>query len=270
MKTALWVLAGMLVVCQSQAEEPDVKQLSSENPAMEMPSGTAYRCGRMSLDLWGGYAYLLMEQMNQAADDLFHAYQDARYMNVGYIKFHNGLAGGLDLNYELAPGLKIGPRVGFIYAFPGDVSAHTPTGGYRQKWGWEGWVLPVSAGLSYSIPPASKARFSFGANAGAALGSGTTDIGHDDALGKHADFYTATATGFYGDVFAALKLAFTDFFGMDFRLGYRFARLENWKVTRSTDGSGYATGDIVKDFKGAPMTVDFSGPEGGIGLNFTF
>jgi hypothetical protein len=267
-----WAVDGAVSVSTEAVAPAPALAPAPAPPGQEtVQRGEVYRRHLVSLDLWSGYTYMLFNKVNQEAQRQADNYRSAGYTQVGVDELHGGIHSGLDLNFEVVQGLKLGPRIGVLYAFPGDVYATDPYYHTKSKYTTQGFVVPVSLGLSYSFPPMSMVKFSVGTDLGMAAGFGSWEHTYHSYYGDRRDQFTSTATGFYGDLFMALKLAFAEHFGMDFRLGFHTASLSDWSIV-STSGNAITNdvGDPVEDMHGDPLVVDFTGVDGLLSLNFTF
>jgi hypothetical protein len=259
------VLVSTAFPLHSRADEKESLGGTDEGGTDE--GGTVFHRHLVSMDLWAGYSYLNMSALNQLGRDYKNAYN---YANSTLTEVHSGVNAQLDLNFEPVRGLKFGPRVGVLAAMPGGVKASDAYGD-KADWNFFGLIVPVSLGVSYSVPPLSRFRFTFGLDLGEAFGFTTwsSDYHYHYGYSTYDDTssMTATASTFYANFYGALRILFAEHFGMDFKLGYHTADMNDWTVATST--SSYDVGK--KLYNGSvPMDVDFGGVDASLGLSFYF
>jgi hypothetical protein len=231
----------------------------------ERVGGTVFHRHLVSMDVWTGYTYLNMGDLNQLGHDYLNTY---RSFDSKLTEVHSGVNTQIDVNFEVVRGLKFGPRLGVIVALPGGVTADDAYGD-TEKWQFNGVIVPVGVGVSYSVPPLSRCRFTFGLDTGLAFGTTNWSNEYYDAYYNYTNQsnFTATANSAYVNVYGALRIIFTEAFGMDFKLGYHVADMNDWTVTSSS-----SSGDVGKKvYNGNKvMDVDFSGVDALVGFSFYF
>jgi hypothetical protein len=246
----------------------------NEVATQQVESGTLFRRHLISMDVWTGYAYLPMADVNKYGHDYLNFVHNAG-MTGTLTEMHHGINSGLDLNFELVKGLKFGPRVGFLYVSPGSVTGDDMYGNHF-KWELQGFTVPLSLGVSYSVPALRRVRFTFGADLGYALGFTTwsedttyTYSGYYSGYYSDSNHYSMDAISGspYVNAYAAMRIVFVEAFGMDFRVGYHYAYMDDWSITSST--SSGEVGDRVY-YKYDPAVVDFSGVDAQLGFSFYF
>lgn len=263
-KAFLAALFCLAVWPAAQAEEISGNELAA--PPVE--SGTLFRRHLVSMDLWTGYAYLPMAKVNKYGHDYLDGVHNAG-MTGTLTEMHHGINSGLDLNFELVKGLKFGPRVGFLYVSPGSVTGDNMYGDHF-KWELQGFMVPLSLGVSYSVPALRRVRFTFGADLGYALGFTTWSEDNTYAYYyNYSDHYSMNAISGspYLNAYAAMRIVFVEAFGMDFRVGYHYAYMDDWTATSSTD-SGQVGERVYYNYN--PAVVDFSGVDAQLGFSFYF
>jgi len=279
------VLIGALSLLTAGAALAQDEGMTAGAPA----SGAVFQQGQMSLNIWGGYTTLAMSKLNTALQDLSDLLE-ASYWGDGNSlkKVSGGIDAGLGLDFEVIPGLKIGPRVGFLYAFPGEVKGqwdYVYWTGSAYADGTDVWtstfdasLIPITAGISYSPQAVGNIGFTFGLNVGLGLAYGqwTSKYTTDDPAFDTSSFryeIPIAGSGLYANVVAAMNYFVGDNSNLFLRLGYRLASFTDLTVTKTVRNSALGRvdeGDIAEDYQGDPLVLDFSGLDIGVGFCFGF
>jgi hypothetical protein len=225
-----------------------------------------------------GYSYASMDDMKagfQAAKTA--AIAASRTAQVG--EFGTSVFGNVDLGIGLNDMLAIGPRVGVQYVLPVDVTITEPLNPlYDTKISYSALLVPIMGGLNINMKiPSTAFQVTLGAYAGYGLAFVTKTI---DASTDYIPPYNVTyidsvyqGGGIMYEATGAVELFLADFFTISLNLGYRVAKFNNLKAVQKVEIGGYTIippGQLLTDPTDTTRSADFSGFNGGAGVNFRF
>ena len=230
------------------------------------------------LGINAGYSYATMDDMKagfQAAKEA--AIAANKTAKVG--DFGTSVFGNIDLDFGVNNILTLGPRVGLQYVLPVDVNITDPVDPLlNTKVSYSAVLVPIMAGanLNFRIP-ATAFQFSVGAYAGYGLAFMTKSINASSGLVPPYDVAYIDSVyqggGLMYEGCGAVEIFLADFFTISVNLGYRSAKFNNLKAVQKVEVAGATIippGQLLTDPTDSTRTADFSGFNGGAGINFRF
>jgi hypothetical protein len=180
-----------------------------------------------------------------------------------------GISGMVDLDVVLAPVLMAGLRGGYIYCMPASAEYLLyPTTTINAS------LIPVEAGVTANLEiPNVPLSIMAGIYGGYGFAAASYKY---DALGSSATF-PYSGNGFIGEAVATINYKLSSSLSLNINGGYRLANIP--KLTETEDVS-YSIlgipipvgtkGDVLKNFDGNDLALDFSGFSIGAGFSLGF
>lgn len=223
-----------------------------------------------------GYSYASMDDMKsgfQAAKDAAAAGETVEIGDFGTSVF-----GNIDLELGLIDTLTVGTRVGAQFVLPVEVNIINPDPLLNTTVSYSAFLVPIMAGANFNFKiPASAFQITLGGYAGYGLAFVTKTI---DASSDYVPPYDVTyidsvyqGGGIMYEASGAVEIFLADFFTISVNLAYRIAKFNNLKAVERVEVGGYTVippGQLLTDPTDETRTADFSGFNGGLGINFRF
>jgi hypothetical protein len=242
------------------------------------------------MELWAGFSITKMSQMNDYLTEQKDSMSKMGYSHDASInKFYGAIEGGADLDFALTRNLQMGPRLGFMYLIPAQISGtYTSVSPYYGplKYSWKrnfnGYVLPISVGIKYLSFPNTWFNVAVGINAGVAiamLNENSVYKSDDPFVVAHpvTPFdYTIQSLGggYFINCSTAMNFVLGNNFGMNLRLGYRICEVSPLIITRGKDNTPnngeVFSGETVENSHGTPVLLDLGGVSASFGFLFGF
>ena len=223
-----------------------------------------------------GYAYATMDDMKagfQAAKDAASAGETVEIGDFGTSVF-----GNIDLELCLTDILTVGTRTGAQYVLPVEVNIINPDPLLNTTVSYSAFLVPIMAGanLNFKIP-ATAFQVTLGAYAGYGLAfvTKTIDASSDYVPPNNITYIDNVyqGGGIMYEANGAVEIFLADFFTISVNLAYRVAKFNNLKAVEKVEVAGYTIippGQLLTDPTDETRTADFSGFNGGLGINFRF
>jgi opacity protein-like surface antigen len=237
-------------------------------------STSAFAALHLGLD--AGYSYVSMNDLRNGLTSMKDS-AISEGKNATLQKFGDSIYTNLDMDLGLSDIVTFGPRVGAQFVLPADIKVTDSV--VTTKNTYSAVLVPLELGGDVNIRiPLTSFLIKAGAYAGYGLAFTTQNVklsgssalpGFENA--SYDNFYQGG--GLMADLTAAFEIFFANFFTVDVNIGYRYARFNNLKAVDETKIGGNvitSAGSMLADPSGQGRTVDFSGLNAGIGLNFRF
>ena len=225
-----------------------------------------------------GYSYASMDDMKAGFQSAKTAAQaDNKNAKVG--DFGNAVYGNIDAQFGLNEIFSLGPRSGVQYVLPVDVNITDPVDPLlNTKVSYSAFLVPIELGLNANIKiPETSFQLTLGGYAGYGMAFVTKTI---DAKSDYIPPYNVKyisgvfqGGGIMYEATGALEMFLADFFTISLNLGYRVAKYNNLKAVSKVAVGGYTAipaGQLLTDATDQNRTADFSGFNGGLGIDFRF
>jgi hypothetical protein len=230
------------------------------------------------LGLSAGYSYASMDDMKNGFQTMKNA-AEARTMTAQIGNFGSSVFGNIDIDFGLNDLLSIGPRTGVQYVLPVDVNVtDTLDPLITVKDTYSAVLVPLMAGVNFNIKTSAlPLQLTLGAYCGYGLAfmSKTENATFDPVLPGDVTYFNSIyqGGGIMYETSGAVEIFINEYLTLSVNLGYRVAKFNNLKAVDKIDVAGYTIippGQLLTDGTGETRSADFSGFNGGLGLNLRF
>jgi hypothetical protein len=221
-------------------------------------------------DLHGGYTRLSMDDLNGDFRDYVNSSSES------YSELHNGGYVGLDLNLTFLNSiLAVGPRIQYIFGFPGTYKNDWSSGSNYSRTTIDNYVqmFPLMFGVQARTPGTVSVQG--GLNLGYAWAWWQQVYKYEYKSGSYSTSSSGTVS--YAGSTPMMEARLGVRFGKRFHLlldsGYRLAKVMEMKATADNSDNGVKSGDVAKRWVGGSsrnLELDYSGWDLGARLGFDF
>ncbi|MGD0565831.1 MAG: hypothetical protein ABSA34_00705 [Candidatus Goldiibacteriota bacterium] len=235
------------------------------------------------LGISAGYSYATMDDMKAGLDQMKEAALNltpTSHVNMG--DFGNSVYANIDLDVGVNDFLSVGPRFGGQYVLPVNITITDPSDpSITTSNAYSALLIPVEIGVKTKLRlPVVPVLLTAGIYGGYGLAFVTQGVNIAVNPGYSIPGFNAAVYnnlyqggGLMADGVGTAELMLGDNFTISINLGYRKAAFNNLKSVDRVVIAGQtiiAPGQLVEDGTGQQRTADFSGFNGGLGINLRF
>jgi len=242
----------------------------------------------VNIGVSGGYASVAMTDLNNYLDDDYKDFKDAGF-NPSLTKMGSGLYANIDLNFGVIPFLNLGIRSGILYCFQGKLTGDINLGLFNPSLSsysgslsesFDALLIPVMGGVGVNI---GLPGMPFSINAGIYAGYGFSTVSQNvnvktNIIPLDISFNPVyTGGGFVMDAGIGLDFSILPFISATFNIAYKLAKIPEVKASSDVviNESGLSEtvvkkDDVLKNENNNTVSIDYSGINIGVGINFGF
>ncbi|MEI7543014.1 MAG: hypothetical protein WCJ94_07170 [bacterium] len=224
-----------------------------------------------------GYSYATLDDMKAGFQAVktqaLAASKTAKVSDFGTSVFAN-----FDLDIGLTDVLTFGPRSGVQYVFPVELNTDIVDSLTNTKITYSAFLIPIMLGANVNLKiPITAVQLTIGGFAGYGIAFVNNKVVSASGFVAPYDVKSYNSVyqggGLMYEASGAFEIFLANFFTISINLGYRVAKFSNLRTTNKVEIAGHtivSQDQLLTDATGQTRTVDFSGFNGGIGLNLRF